>query len=95
MTNLLRSDKAFQYLIPLLIGLAAIIFFHSVVAIENPHYWQDIVWDEGWFSYVATKGYELSSENYSVQSNVVFSPGWPLLIRIVMNLLNISFPHAR
>ncbi len=93
--KILEDNNLYLYLMPLLIGLFVVVYFHSIVLINRPEYWGDPVWDEDWYITISKNGYTLNSENYMVQSNVVFSPGWPLLMRYASKILHTTVEHTR
>lgn len=90
-----KDNILYLYLIPLFICLFVVAYFHSVVIIDRPAFWEHALWDEAWYMDISRAGYKLNSENYIVQSNVVFSPGWPLLVRYASKILHTTIPHTR
>jgi hypothetical protein len=72
------------------IGVVTTLLFHVVVAIARPAYWWSGVWDESFYVGIAVRGYVLTGGDYLTFTNLPFSPGWPLLLRILQSLTGVS-----
>jgi hypothetical protein len=72
------------------IGVVTTLLFHAVVAIARPAYWWSGVWDENFYVGIAVSGYVLTGGDYLTFTNLPFSPGWPLLLRILQSLTGVS-----
>jgi hypothetical protein len=71
-----------RWVAPLLIALATTFLFHAIVAFCSPLYWTRSSWDEEYYLAIARQGYVLPNDDFTQFSNLPFSPGWPLLLRV-------------
>lgn len=92
----------------LAVGLCAAATFHAIVAFAHLYpasawlggdwspttYYQQPVWDEGWYVSIAEQGY-VAPPDFRVESNLPFSPGLPLLLRACAFVTGLSATDAR
>ena len=77
------------------IAVAVTVFFHLIVAVEKPDYWTAPIWDEGYYHWIATDGYQSKGEDYFAQTNVCFSPGYPMVLRALHGAVGVAPAKSR
>lgn len=76
---------------PIVIALFALALFHVTVGFARPGYWSETpVWDEGYYLRIARRGYVLPDGDYAQYTNLPFSPGWPMVLRLAAWLTGID-----
>jgi hypothetical protein len=91
---------------PFLIACAALALFHGVVVFSElfPHptwehggfeFWTVPAWDENWYCRIADLGYQRDVPSYRSHSSLVFSPGFPMLLRAAHFVVGFSVEVVR
>lgn len=80
---------------PIALALAALGTFHLVIALANPGYWTAGSWDEPYYLTIAERGYSIPREDYLQFGTTPFSPGWPMLLRLVHGISGIPLAPLR
>lgn len=78
--------------LPLAFGALALGLFHAIAAASTDDFAGHPRWDEGYYATIAARGYSFDPNDHLRASNVVFSPGYPLLLRALWHVTGLH-PH--
>lgn len=75
----------------LVIGGATLVVFYTVAFLSGSDYLEKTVWDESYYHHIAVHGYTIANGDYREYCSLPFSPGYPLLARLIMSLTGLPF----